>query len=287
MTVANNTFRTHVSGCGGSAVELAELPCISMSCPSTATHPLSFAGNTEVIYNNGGSTASTAGQDMACFDLQVIEGNYSNYFPTTPIFQNDSCITDGDFAVSEAYGPGDYVSWGNPSFTIGSNPYSTGCAGSGSSFPCQNAMNFQGQAGQGVPNELGYVIGNMTLGNGAALKFNAGGNFGTGTTQRGLTVEWTYTPTVSSSLTSSPISGATVSATDAGGTTSSCQTNASGQCSLVLRQEVVSSPAGGSNLTTTSMNPIAVTISASGCTSLPLSLSLTGLTSALETLICQ
>jgi hypothetical protein len=241
-----------------------------------------------VVYNNGSSTTSTAGQDIACFDLTQVEGNYSNYFSTTPIFSNDSCITDGDFAVSDAYAPGDYISWGGSSFTIGSKPYSTGCSGNGSSFPCQNLMNFQGQAGQGIPNELGYVVTDMTFGNGAELnRFNSGASYGTGTTQRALTVEWTYTATVFSSLTAGPIAGATVAATDAGGYTASCQTNTSGQCSLVMPEEVVNAAAGNPSLIFASVNPSNITISAPGCTSFLSGLSISTPVSASETLVCQ
>lgn len=285
FTLENNTFRTHVGNCGGSAIELAELPCYDgdATCSSTATFPIVIQNNTEVVYNNSGLTTPAVNQPEACFDLQRVEGNYSNYF-STPTSSGDSCTSDGNFAVSESYGPGDYISWYSPSFTIGSNPFSKGCDGpsGSSSFPCGITLDFQGLQSQGIPDELGYVIKDITFGNAATLKFNSGTNYGGGTTQRGVTVEWTYTPTVKNSG-GALVSGASVSATDQlGGYNPSCTTNVSGTCSIAVRQETVTEPANGSGLTTNSANPNALTISATGYTALNYPESITATTSELK-----
>jgi hypothetical protein len=144
-------------------------------------------------------------------------------------------------------------------------------------------MHWQGQ--QGPPNdELGFVFQDVVTAGGAAVNFVGDG----GTpTPRSATVKWTYTVTVQSSATSAALAGATVSATDGGGNNTSCTTNSSGVCSLTLNQESVSSPSGNSTLTTRTLNPNSISISAAGCTAMNYSIAIANTTSETRTLSCQ
>jgi len=279
FTLAYNTFIVGASTCGGPAIELAELPCISISCPGTASRAISIHDNIEQVLNSNGASTMSVPNYATCIDLQTVEGNYSNYF--SPILR-DTCTSDGDYVNSEGYAPGDYFTFQGATYNLGSHPFSSGC-GLTSSSKCGHMMHWQGATGQGIPDELGYVFQDVSLGSGAGLSFAGESN---SPTARSATVQWTYTPTILSSVTGSPLTGATVTATDAGGHQSTCQTNTSGQCSLSLRQEVVSSPAGSSTLSTTNELPASISISAAGCTTLNINLSLINTTSDSHTLVC-
>ena len=78
------------------------------------------------------------------------------------------------------------------------------------------------------------------------------------------TIQWTYTVTVKGGSSGSPISGATVTATDSqSGQECNGTTNSSGVYSCVVNDTKYA--AAGGNYTTTSYNPFAFKISASGC----------------------
>lgn len=284
MNVYNNTLIVNVSQCGGVGVAFTEFPCQEITCPATASAPFDIHDNNIQINNTTGSSTLFTPNDVACYSYDQVEGNYGNYFQP---FVRESCTSDGDFVNSDPYSGGNYQAWYSATWTKGSHPLSSGC-GNTPSRTCGNLMHWEGQGGGDPPNELGYVFQDVTASNGASISFSGeGADSGVTLNARGATVQWTYTPTVLSSLTGSPITGATVTATDSGGNQTTCQTNASGQCSLEIRQETVSSPAGSSNLTTTNLTPTSLTFSASGCTSLNINLSILGITADSHTLVCQ
>jgi hypothetical protein len=279
MTVTNNTFIANVAQCPAGGIELAELPCQSISCSATASHPLVISNNIIQVNNVSGSGMLGTNGGTSCFDFQEVEGNYNNYF--SPITGN-SCTSDGNFAFSEGYEPGDYFTFQNSHWAIGSHLLASGCGGSSLSA-CGQLMLWEGQ--QGPPSdELGYMFQDTSLANGATMNFS--GASSAPLNGRSATVKWTYTVTVQNSSSSAPIGGATVSALDAGGSNTSCTTNASGVCSLVLRQKTVSSPAGNPTLTTTSMTPNAMTISAPACTTLTYNLAISNTTNETHALTC-
>jgi hypothetical protein len=281
FTLAFNTFVVNASTCGGPAIELAELPCNSISgCPAVASQPISIHDNVEQVVNATGAGTLATPNYVTCIDLQTVQGNYSNYF--SPI-QRDNCTSDGDYVNSEGYAPGDYFTFESGTYALGSHVLSSGC-GLVSSAACGHMMHWQGATGSSIPDEAGYVFQDISLANGAAVNFYGESN---SPVARGATVQWSYTPTVLSSLTGNPLTGATITATDAAGHQSTCLTNISGQCSVDIRQKTVSSPAGNSSLTTTNLTPASVTIAATGCTTLSLQLSTLGITNQSYTLICQ
>src|SRR5215472_78007 len=274
----SNTLIANVSQCGAGGIVLVELPCPSINCPGSASHPFNFHDNTIQIVNTSGSTTLSTPQDAACYVFDTAQGNYSNYFSP---FLRDSCTSDGDYVTTDGYSPGDYFNFVSPSYSFGSHPLSSGCGG-GTGSSCGHMMHWQGQ--QGPPSELGFVFQDVMTGGGTAVNF--AGDDGT-PMARSATVKWTYTVTVHSSATSAAVSGATVSATDAAGNKASCTTNSSGVCSLVLNQESVSSPSGSATLTTKNLNPNSMTISAASCTTLSYSQAISGTTSETRTLTCQ
>ena len=278
INVLNNMFIIGVNQCGGSGVELAELPCQSISCSAPASYPIAINNNTIQINNLSGSSSPGTNMGISCIDLQEVQGNYSNYF--SPMTGN-SCTSDGNFVFSEGYEPGDYFTFSSSTYSLGSHPLSSGCGGSSSS-PCGYMMLWEGQ--QAPPSdELGYVFLDTSLSNAASLNFSGSSS---APLARSATVKWTYTVTVQNSSSSASIDGATVSVLDAGGNNTSCTTNTTGSCSLILNQEVVSSLAGNGNLTTESLNPNAMTISATGCTTLTFNLAVTNTIHETRTLSC-
>lgn len=284
MNVYNNTLIVNVSQCGGVGIAFTEFPCQEITCPGTASAPFNIHDNIIQLNNVTGSTSLFSPQDVACYSYDQVEGNYSNYFAP---FLREQCISDGDFVNSDPYSGGNYQAWYSATWTKGSHPLSSGC-GNTPDRTCGHLMHWEGQGGGDPPNELGYVFQDVTVANGASIDFSGeGADSGVSLNARGATVQWTYTPTVLSSLTGSPITGATVTATDSGGNQTTCQTNTSGQCSLEIRQEVVSSPAGSSNLSTQNLTPTSLSFSASGCTSLNINLSILGITADSHTLVCQ
>ena len=279
MQLYSNTLIENVSECGAGGIVLVEMPCQSISCPSTATHPFSIHDNAIQINNTTGSSTLLSPQDAACYILDTVQGNYSNYFSPS---LRDSCTSDGDYVTTDGYDPGDYFSFINPTYSMGSHPLSSDCGGSGGSY-CGHMMHWQGQ--QGPPSqELGFVFQDVRVNSGAGLTF--AGDPGT-PLARSATVKWTYTVTVQNLQTLAPIAGATVTASDAGSTQLSCTTNSSGMCSLELTEETVSSPAGNPALSTTRVNSHAIAISATGCVRLNFNLDITGITAETHTLNCQ
>jgi hypothetical protein len=278
IQLLNNTLIANVSQCGAGGIVFTSFPCVDTTCPGSASHPFNFHDNTIQIVNTSGSTTLSTPQDAACYVFDTAQGNYSNYFSP---FLRDRCTSDGDYVTTDGYSPGDYFNFVSPSYSFGSHPLSSGCGG-GTRSSCGHMMHWQGQ--QGPPSELGFVFQDVMTGGGAAVNF--AGDDGT-PMARSATVEWTYTVTVHSSATSAAVSGATVSATDAGGNKASCTTNSSGVCSLALNQESVSSPSGSATLTTRNLNPHSVTISATSCTTLSYSLAISGTTNETRTLACQ
>lgn len=91
-------------------------------------------------------------------------------------------------------------------------------------------------------------------------------------------IEWTYTVTVEQSSNSAPISGATVAITPANsGTPCSTTTNGSGVATCILPDTLYQAVSG--TYSTPSYNPMAITISATGCTTLgPISETITATT---------
>jgi hypothetical protein len=81
------------------------------------------------------------------------------------------------------------------------------------------------------------------------------------------TIQWTYTVTVKGASSGSPLSGATVTATDSqSGQECNGTTNSSGVFSCVLNDTKYA--AAGGKYTTTSSNPFTFKVSASGCSAL-------------------
>jgi hypothetical protein len=282
FTLAFNTFIVNASTCGGPAIELAELPCISISgCLTPASQPINIHDNNEEAVITSGATTLAAPNYVTCVDLQTVQGNYSNYF--APILR-DNCTSDGDYVNSEGYAPGDYFTFENATYKLGNHVISSGC-GLSSLAACGHMMHWQGISGQGIPDELGYVFQDINLANGATLSFHGES---TTPTARGATVQWTYTATVSSSVTRSPIEGATVTATDAGGNVSSCQTNSSGQCPIEIRQQTVSSPAVEKPVMKTNHSRgMRITIAAAGCSTLTFPVSSARTTTEPHVLTCE
>jgi hypothetical protein len=279
IQIFSNTLIANVSQCGAGGIVFTEFPCTEISCPSTASHAFNIHDNTIQILNTTGSNLLTTPQDAACYVLDTSQGNYSNYF--SPILR-DSCTTDGDYVTTDGYNPADYFTFINPTYAAGSHPLAAGCGGSSGSN-CGHMMHWQGQ--QGPPSdERGFVFQDVVTGGGTTASF--AGDGGT-PTARSATVKWTYTVTVQSSATSAGVSGATVSATDGGGNHTSCVTGSNGVCSLTLNQESVSSPSGSASLTTTSLNPNSLSISATGCTTLNYGVAIAGTTSETRALTCQ
>jgi hypothetical protein len=278
----HNTFIVNIGACGGGGIVFTGFQgdAASCSCSVPSSAPFSVHDNTIQVVNVGG--ASSAYGDAACYIFDESQGTFSNLF--TP-FRGENCTTDGDFVTSDGYQPGDYFSFYSPTWARGSHPLSTGCGGTAAQDACGYMMHWQG-ASTPPPDELGYVFQDVSLGSGASLSFY-GEHYGGSPRARSATVQWTYTQTVMNAATNSPIAGATVSATDAGGSQSTCTTNGSGQCALELRQEVVSSPAGDSTLTTKNENPSALTITAAGCTPATFKLSIKRPTSETHLLTCS
>ena len=87
------------------------------------------------------------------------------------------------------------------------------------------------------------------------------------------TIQWTYTVTVKGGSSGSPISGATVTATDSqSGQECNGTTNSSGVYSCVVNDTKYA--AAGGNYTTTSYSPFTISIAKPGCTTLNYSLTL-------------
>jgi hypothetical protein len=278
----NNTFIVNVGACGGGGIVFTGFQGDASSCscivPSSA--PFNVHDNTiQVVNTSGGSIAHG---DAACYVFDESQGTFSNIF--TP-FLRDNCTTDGDYVTSNGYQPGDYFSFYSPTWARGTHPLSSGCGGTAAQDACGYMMHWLGVSSPPA-DELGYVFQDVSLGSGASVSFY-GEHYGGSPAARSATVQWTYTPTVINAATANPIAGATVSTTDGGGRQSSCTTNASGQCVLELRQEVVSSPAGDATLTTRNENPTALTIAAPGCTSLNFDLIISQTTTQTQSLICQ
>jgi len=272
MQIYNNTFVLSQSNCGASALVFVDYPCdIEAGNPScSASSSFNVHDNTIVMQNTSGSASLASGQPLACYLFEFVEGNFGGYF-TTP-FTRDNCTTDGEYINSDGFDPGNDLSWVGGTFTLGSHPLASPDGGL--------LLRWQGQ--QTPPaDETGYVIQDFTFTNGAGLTFEQDGTL----LARGATVRWTYTPTVVSSSSGNPVSGALVSVVDAGNLPTTCTTDSQGQCSVVLRQETVTSKAGQA-LATNSMNPNAVTITAASCTALAYNLTITGTTSDTRTLTC-
>jgi hypothetical protein len=278
INLYDNTFIVSINQCGGGGIVFTGFPCTDVSCPATASSPFNVHDNTIQIVNTSGGSTGPAMQ-AACYVFDTAQGNYSNYFSP---FLRDNCTSDGDYVATDAYNPGSYFSYYSPIWTIGSHPFSVSCGNS--DVGCGHMMHWEGVSDV-PPNELGFVFQDVSVGNGASINFQGDDTGGT-PEARGATVRWTYTPTVLSSATGQVITGALFSATDSGGNIAQCTTNSSGQCSVVLRQEVVSSPAGNKTLTTTNENPSAAQITASGCTILKYNLTVTAATNDVRTLTC-
>jgi hypothetical protein len=273
IQIYNNSFHIEANQCGAGGIVFTSFPCVVISCPTNGT---SFSvDNNQIDIENvsGSSGAFSAGQDVACYVLDSVDGSENGYFSKP--FTQDTCITDGDYIQSDGYNPADNLAWVGGTFTIGSHPLSTVLNSVG-----RLLIHWSGQVTP-PPDEKGYIIQDFTFTNGAGLRFEQDGTL----LARGATVEWTYTPTVDSQASGSPISGASVNVVDQGGQQANCTTDAQGQCSVVLRQEAVMSEVGQS-LTTVSMNPNTVTITASGCTALTYGLTITATTSETRTLNC-
>jgi hypothetical protein len=279
VSVYSNTFIVNVQQCGGGGMVFVGFPCTDVSCPASASRSFNVHDNTIQIVNSSGSSTLSTPQQVACYIFDEAQGNYRNYFAP---FLRDHCSSDGDFVATDAYDPGNYIVFANPTWTIGNHRLSSGCGGSGLS--CGHLMHWEGVQAPPV-DELGFVFQDVSLGNGASINFE-GDAIGGAPLARAATVQWTYTPTVLSSATGLPVSGATVSAISAKNNHVQCTTNSSGQCSAVLRQEVVSSPVGNKTLTKTSENPYTVQIRATGCAILNYNLTVTALTSESRTLTC-
>ena len=281
INLYNNTFILSVGACGGVGIVFVEFPCGDFTCPAPASQSFDVHDNTIQINNDSGSSILANSMDTACYSFDTVQGNYSNYF-STPFLQN-KCTSDGDYVVTDGYDPGDYLTFLSETYTMGPHPLASGCGGVPSAG-CGHMMHWAGVTSPPA-DELGFVFQDLTFANGAGPSFE-GDPFGGSPLARSATVEWTYTPTVLSSATAAPILGATVSAIDAGGSTTTCTTDGAGQCSLVLRQEVITSPAGNATLTTTNEDPSAVTITATGCSTLNYNLTITATTSDSRTVTC-
>lgn len=263
IQIYNNTFILSAAQCGAAGIVFVGFPCREIKC-SASSQPFVVHDNTLELLNASGNSSQPSEQVVACYLLDSSEGNYDSYF--SPI-RGDKCTTDGDFVTTDGYGPGNYFSFENNTFSLGRHPLATGCGGSKSS-PCGYMMHWHGQQGP-EPNELGFVFQDMTLTNGAALSFF--GDEGT-PLARSATVQWTYTVAVQGFGSAGPIHGAAVSVVDSHGRRSSCTTDLSGNCSVVLVQKYVFSKAGSASLRTEEANPHAVTITANGCKALSYSL---------------
>lgn len=282
FTLANNTFLIDASTCGGPAIELAELPCISISgCPAVASQPIAIRDNIERVLNNSGSASLATPNYVTCIDLQTVQGNFSNYF--SPILR-DTCSSDGDYVNSEAYAPGDHFSFFESSYSLGSHPLSSGC-GLVPSASCGHMMHWQGVSGSSIPDELGYAFRDVKAGAGADVGFSGAATSGT-PVARGAVVQWTYSPTVKDSA-EKPIPGATVSAVSPYGTKEECRTDSSGTCTLLITQEVVTSQPGDATLSRQTVRDFAITITASSCASLNVHLAITQPTTVTHTLSCR
>jgi hypothetical protein len=277
FSLYSNTFIVNVGGCGGGGIVFTSFPCSGMgSCPVPASASFNVHDNTIQIVNAEGRLTLGTTQQAACYIFDTAQGNYSNYFSP---FLRDNCTSDGDFVATDGYDPGDYFSFISPTWVKGGHPLSSGCGWPGGG--CGHIMHWQGN--QSPPSdELGFVFQDVLLGNGASINFE--GDTGS-PLARSATIQWTYTPTVMNSL-GGPIYGATVTARDAGGNTPICTTDAAGRCSVVLREEVVSSPVGNATLTTTNENASAVSITASGCSALNYNLTISAPTNDTRTLSC-
>lgn len=281
INLYNNTFILSVGECGAVGIVFVEFPCGDFTCPAPASQSFNVHDNTIQINNDSGRSILANFMDTSCYSFDTVQGNYSNYF-STPFLRN-KCTSDGDYVMSDGYDPGDYLTFVSETYTMGSHPLISGCGGVPSSG-CGHMMHWAGVASPPA-DELGYIFQDLTFANGATVNFE-GDAFGGPSLARSATIQWTYTPTVLSSATSSPISGATVTAIDVGSNTATCTTDSAGQCPLVLRQEVVTSPAGNTTLATTNENPSAITITASGCTTLNYNLTIMMTTSDSRTVTC-
>jgi hypothetical protein len=99
------------------------------------------------------------------------------------------------------------------------------------------------------------------------------------------TIQWTYITTVQQSGTAAPLSGAQIAITDATGTQEcSGTTNASGIFSCVVNDAKYA--ASGSQYGVTNFNPLSVSISHSGCTTLNHNVAVSGTTNQTVQLVC-
>lgn len=260
MQIYGNTFIQNVSQCGSVGIKFVEFPCTDITCPSTATHTFTAHDNTIQMNNSSGSSTLVTPQEVSCFGFDTAQGNYSNYF--TSAFINNTCTTDGDFAVTIGYNPGDYFSFYSSNYTIGSHPLSSGCGGSSGSS-CGHMMHWQGQTTP-PPDELGFIFRDITFGNGATANF--AGDTGTPTARAG-TVQWTQKVYARGANNGLYIQGATVTYTDTlSNTYGPCTTDTTGSCNVVVNQFKAASPSGNSTITNTNYNNYSLSVAASGCT---------------------
>lgn len=268
-----NTFILQVDQCGAGGIVFAQFPCQEANCPA-ATRSFDVHDNAIDVEYAGKSGSIPSRQAVACYIFSSVDGAAGGYF--SKAFLRDDCTTDGDFIQSDGYGPGRNLQWAGATFMIGNNPLASAMGNSGGLL-----IHWSGQEGPPA-DERGFVIQDFSFGNGAGLHFAQDGT----RMAREATVRWTYTPTVKRASDQSPIEGARVSAVDAGKQSTYCTTNESGQCSLTLRQETVTSNPG-QTLSETNMNPNVVTIVAPGCEALFYDLTISGKTSDPRTMTCH
>jgi hypothetical protein len=277
VELSGNTVSINSNHCGGAPLRWYSAPCATdISCSGNA----SFNVHNNVLYANntsGSSTGNGNGDPVVCYFFGTFAGQTSGFL-STPI-TDDSCTSDGDFAASD-WDMAQGVTFVSATFARGSHPITPG----GTSLPTAgHLVNWGGGAvGSGSPpNENGWAFQDMSYQNGES----EAENISTPSLAHSATISWSYTLTVLSSK-GGPLSGASVSITDAQNSNRTGITNSSGQVTFVLVDHVYQNTAGSSG-TRVNHNPNTVTIGASGCSSTTYGISITSTTADSKTLTCQ
>lgn len=269
---------------GGSGIDLSNntfennwVVTTAKTCPSVGfsfSNATNGSGPNKTIDNHFECDIATGATNYyPCDGMQFIQKEYSPYPDGSLISTGDTILGDTSALYIGYNGTGSWTC-NQCTFGKGTNPVSSGWV----------FLDIDGGLSSGASSSEFKLVDPTFIDGAAASQSNlATWAINNSTLSFDYLIQWTYTVTAEQSSNSAPISGATVTIKDVNNTTEcSGTTNASGVFSCVVNDTKYSAASG--SYTTPSFNPTAISISASGCTTLNYSDTITSTTTEIKKL---